>query len=163
MNRLRVVVLTSWGHKTGLPRHTAIEYRAHGSKMYLLSGWGQRPHWISNLVEQPVVRVRQGKKTLNTRATIVTDDSETLRALYLFRKRAPFIYDPIFARLSNRESVNLRTLPEIASQFTIIRLDPSENVVGPPTVDADLRWVWAILGIGLTLLAGLAVKRSRIA
>lgn len=163
MDWMRVLVLTTWGRKTGLPRHTAIEYRAHGSKLYLLSGWGQRPNWISNLIEQPVVRVRRGGQVLNTRASIVTDTSETLRALYLFRKRAPFIYDPVFARLSDRETVNRRTLPEIASQLTIVRLDPSDDVVGPPAVDSDLRWLWAVLGVGFAFFATLVIRRSRAA
>ena len=41
-NSFRLMVLTTWGRKSGLPRHTAIEYRAHGSKIYVISAWGSR-------------------------------------------------------------------------------------------------------------------------
>lgn len=158
---MRLMVLTTWGRKTGLPRHTAIEYRAHGSKLYVVSGWGQRPNWYRNLVAQPVARIRRGQHLLNARATVVTDPGESLRVLYLFRKRAPFIYDPLLARLSNRQSVNPRTLAEISDQFTIVRLEPADDVVGPPAVEADLKWLGVIIGIVMTVLAANLMRRGR--
>ncbi len=155
-NNFRLMVLTTWGRKSGLPRHTPIEYRVHGSKIYVISAWGSRPNWYRNLVAQPVVRVRQGRRTFSAQAQVVDDPSEALRVLYLFRKRAPAIYDVIIAHLSNRESVTPRTLADISDLFTIVRLQPAADVVGPPPLESNLRWLWlpvAALGaIVLTLL-----------
>lgn len=161
MVQMRLMVLTTWGRKTGLPRHTAIEYRAHGSQIYVVSAWGQRPNWYRNLLAHPVARIRRGPQTLNARAVVVSDPSEALRALYLFRQRAPFVYDPVLARLSNQESVTPRSLVDVSDQFTIVRLEPADDVVGPPAVEADLKWVWAVIGVGLTLLAVILARRGR--
>jgi deazaflavin-dependent oxidoreductase (nitroreductase family) len=152
MQQMRLMVLTTWGRKSGLPRHTAIEYRTHGSKIYVVSAWGRRPNWYSNLIEQPVVRMRMGRRTFSARATVVEDPSEALRVLYLFRKRAPVIYDAILAHLSEQDSVDVRTLPDVSDRFTIVRLDPSNEVVGPPAVDVDLRWLWPLAGVMLLAL-----------
>lgn len=162
MGALHLMVLTTWGRSSGLPRHTAIEYRIHGSKLYVVSAWGERPNWYRNLLAQPVARVRLGRRTFNVRATVVTDSGESLRVLYLFRKRAPFIYDALLARLSNQHSVNSRTLPDVSNMFTIVRLDPSDEVVGPPPVEPDWRWAsWLAGGLLLIGLARLVWGRRR--
>lgn len=160
MSAAHTMVLTTWGRKSGLPRHTAIEYRIHGSKIYVVSAWGRRPHWYRNLIEQPVVRVCIGGQNFSARAQVVDDSGEALRVLYLFRKRAPIIYDPILAYLSNRQSVNSRTLPDVSDQFTIVRLVPSDDVVGPPTVEADLKWVWPVAALTLLGLWRLVIRRG---
>src|SRR5688500_9087772 len=53
-----LLILTTQGRKTGLARHTALEYRRHGSKLYLISAWGERPHWYQNLLINPAVTVQ---------------------------------------------------------------------------------------------------------
>jgi deazaflavin-dependent oxidoreductase (nitroreductase family) len=161
MQQIGLMVLTTWGRKSGLPRHTAIEYRTHGSKVYVVSAWGRRPNWYRNLIEQPVVRIRMGRHRFSARASVVEDSGEALRVLYLFRKRAPVIYDAILAHLSEQDSVDVRTLPDVSDRFTIVRFDPSNEVVGPPTVDADLRWLWAAAGMMLLALWGLFRPRSK--
>jgi deazaflavin-dependent oxidoreductase (nitroreductase family) len=160
MNFMHIMVLTTRGRTTGLPRHTAIEYRAHGSKTYLVSAWGTRPQWYQNLLTNPIVSVRQGQRTLKAHAHPVNDPDEALRALYLFRKTAPAIYDPVLARLSSENAINRKTLPNVSHQFTIVRLDPEANAENLPTVTDDLKKFWlcgllaVTITIGLVLFAG---------
>lgn len=161
-----IMVLTTVGRTSGLPRHTAIEYRVHGSKTYLLSAWGERPHWYKNLLANPVVGVAQGDRRFPAHATVVCDSSEAARVLYLFRKRAPAIYDAVLARLSSEETVTARTVPAITSHFVIVRLDPAPDAVGPEPVHPDWRGGGMALAVGVTglLLAAVllrALKRSR--
>ncbi len=145
-----IMVLTTTGRVSGQPRHTAIEFRTHGSKTYLISAWGERPQWYKNLLAQPVVGVAQGSQRFTARASVVDDAGEAARVLYLFRKRAPAIYDALMARLSSEETVSARTVPAITDHFVIVRLDPAPDAAGPKPVQADWR------GIGLGLAAGLA-------
>jgi deazaflavin-dependent oxidoreductase (nitroreductase family) len=160
-NRFNLMVLTTWGRMSGLPRHTAIEYRTHGSKIYVISAWGARPTWYRNLVAQPVIRVRQGRRAFNAQAYVVDDSSEALRVLHLFRKRAPAIYDAILAHLSSRESITPRTLADVSDMFTIVRIQPSDDVVGPPTLESDLKWLWLpVLALGAISLALWFRRRS---
>jgi deazaflavin-dependent oxidoreductase (nitroreductase family) len=157
---MNLMVLTTWGRSSGLPRHTAIEFRQHGSKIYVISAWGARPNWYRNLVANPVVRLRLGRQTLSAQAQIVDNPNEALRVLYLFRKRAPAIYDPLLAYLTNRETVTPRTLPDVSNLFTIVRLHPTEAVTGPPPITNDLKWIWLPLLAGL-LVVGVTARRSK--
>jgi deazaflavin-dependent oxidoreductase (nitroreductase family) len=143
---MHIMVLTTRGRSSGLPRHTAIEYRTHGSKTYVVSAWGTRPHWYQNLLANPIVSLRQGQRSINARARVVDDPNEALRALYLFRKTAPAYYDSLLARLSSKEAVNGKTLPNVSHEFTIVRLDPEANAEAPAAVSDDLKLFWLLAG-----------------
>lgn len=164
MNGLNLMVLGTRGRKSGLPRYTSIEYRRHGSKIYVVSAWGERPQWYGNLKAEPDVVVQQGRKTFAARATAVDNPGEALRVLHLFRRRAPFVYDPIIARLSARERVNALTLPEVSREITIVRLDPQPDAPAVAPLPADYAWVMpglAAFAIVLTLIISLTRSRSR--
>ncbi len=163
MNIMHIMVLTTRGRTTGLPRHTAIEYRAHGSKTYLVSAWGTRPQWYQNLLINPIVSVRQGQRSLKAHARKVDDPDEALRALYLFRKTAPAIYDPVLARLSSESAINIKTLPNVSHEFTVVRLDPENSAENLPTVTDDLKpfWLFALLAGTITLVLMLFIGTRR--
>lgn len=164
MNALNLMVLGTRGRKTGQPRYTSIEYRQHGSKIYVVSAWGERPQWYGNLQAEPDVVVQHGRKAFAARATAVDNPGEALRVLHLFRRRAPFVYDPIIARLSARERVNALTLPEVSREITIVRLDPQPVAPSVAPLPADYAWVMpglAAFAIFLTLIISFTRSRSR--
>jgi deazaflavin-dependent oxidoreductase (nitroreductase family) len=158
LNSFHIVVLTTRGRKSGLPRHTPIEYRMHGTKVYMISAWGQRPDWVKNMLEHPFATVQAGSRTYGAKAYLVEDTAEILRALFLFRKRAPAVYDAIIARMTDAETVDARTLPDLADQLTVVRLDVNHEpeLAG---ITRDLAWVWG----GLIMFLGglLAVQLVR--
>lgn len=155
-----LMVLTTTGRASGLPRHTAIEYRTHGSKTYVISAWGERPQWYKNLLAQPLVGVAQGGQRFGARARVVYDPGEATRVLYLFRKRAPAVYDALLARLSSEETVSARTVPAITDHFVIVRLDPTADKGGPAPVEADWRKAWTALAAGCAgLVLAAALRR----
>ena len=162
MNAANILILGTRGSKSGLPRYTSIEYRRHGSKIYIISAWGEHPHWFGNLQKTPDVLVQLGRKHFGARASAVTNPGEALRVLHLFRRRAPFVYDPIIARLSAREKVNERSLPEVSQEITIVRIDP---VPEPSTIEplpANYGWLLpGILTLSVTLLLIIGLARSR--
>jgi deazaflavin-dependent oxidoreductase (nitroreductase family) len=162
VNAARILVLTTRGRKSGLSRHTPIEYRQHGSKIYLISAWGNRPHWYQNILSNGTVTVQQGRKQFSARAGIVTNSGEALRVLHLFRRTAPVIYDALLSRMSDRGDIAPRTLPEITDQITIVRLTPEPGASKLEPLPANLVWVWPaglIVGIAVTLMLTLARSR----
>src|SRR5664279_1217497 len=162
MNAVHIMVLGTRGRKSGLTRYTAIEYRRHGSKLYLVSVWRERPNWLQNLKTTPDVLVQQGRHQFGARAEIVTNPGEALRVLHLFRRRAPFVYDPIIAHLSARERVDERSLPEITQEITIVRIDPVPDVPDLEPLPANYAWVWpTLLGLGVLAALLMALTRSR--
>lgn len=153
LNLASIMVLTTRGRSSGLPRYTPIEYRPHGSKIYAVSGWGTRPNWVRNLTADPNVSLRQGQRAFAARAQVVEDSSEALRVLHLFRKRAPAFYDSLIARLSGEAEVNNRTLPDVSRLLTIVRFDPAPTEGDLPAIQADLKWLWLVALLGGVLLA----------
>jgi deazaflavin-dependent oxidoreductase (nitroreductase family) len=158
---LPLLILTTRGRKSGLPRHSVLEYRQHGSKHYVVSAWGKRTQWFQNLLAHPLVTVQKGQEQFGARASVVDDSGEALRVLYLFRKKAPIIYDALLARLSASESVNARTLPDISSQFVIVRLEPVRGEPTPPTQPADLAWMLRLAVLGILVMMVIRLVRQR--
>ncbi|MEO8392770.1 MAG: nitroreductase family deazaflavin-dependent oxidoreductase [Chloroflexota bacterium] len=163
MNATHIMILCTRGRKSGLTRYTPVEYRRHGSKIYLYSAWGDRPQWFRNLIDCPEVLVQQGRHQFSAHASVVTNSGESLRVLHLFRRIAPFVYDPLIARLSARERIDERTLPDISHEITIIRIDPIPDTLDLHPLAANLAWVWPTLlalGVVTTLIIGLTRSRS---
>lgn len=162
MNAANIMILGTRGRKSGSPRYTSIEFRRHGSKIYIVSAWGERPHWFGNLQAAPEVLVQQGRKHFAARATAVDNPGEALRVLHLFRRRAPFVYDPIIARLSARERVDARSLPEVSREITIVRLDPLTNAPAIPPLPGDYAWIIpGLLAFGIVATLVISLTRSR--
>ncbi len=158
-----LMILTTRGRRSGAARHTPIEFRGHGSKFYIVSLWGSRPHWFQNLLAEPKVTIQQGSRQFAARAQVVDSHGEALRVLHLFRRRVPAIYDAVMARMSGESTISVQKLPELSRAFTIVRLDrlPNEPLPLPP-VAPDLAWI-APMGIlaGAVTLALLVFSRSR--
>lgn len=161
LNQLHVVILTTRGRKSGLPRYALVEYRMHGSKVYLISAWGERPHWVQNLIADPQATVQTGGRIYGAQAHVVYDTGEILRAFLLFRKRAPAVYDGILARLTEAESVDTNTLPDLARQLTVVRLDVIRDKHTLPGVKTDLAWLWGVGALTLMLMAVINTLRKR--
>jgi deazaflavin-dependent oxidoreductase (nitroreductase family) len=147
---MKLLVLTTRGRKSGQARHTVLEYRRHGSKLYIVSAWGKRPNWLTNLLEEPRVTVQLGQKEIVAKASLVTDSAEALRALYMFQRTGP-VYEAILANMSSADSIDLRTLKKVAGEFTVVRLDMA---LGTPT----LRGIQAATPfMGTAIVAGTAL------
>ncbi len=151
LNMLRLMILTTRGRKSGQPRHVAIEFRRHGSIIYIISGWGNRPDWYQNLLADPLVTIQLGRHTISASADRVTDPAEALRAVNLFRRDAPARYDAVLGRLVDDEISGLK-LPDISHQFTVVRLTIVEDNPLLPGLRRDRVWLWPLTLVGLGLI-----------
>jgi deazaflavin-dependent oxidoreductase (nitroreductase family) len=159
LNALRLLILTTRGRKSGQPRHVAVEYRRHGSKIYMISGWGERPDWYQNLLADPLVTIQLGRHTLSALADKVTDPAEALRAVNLFRRDAPSRYDAVLGRLVDDEISGLK-LPDVSPQFTIVRLDVIADEPLLHGLGMDRIWLWPVLLIGFVLMVTLLGRNN---
>jgi deazaflavin-dependent oxidoreductase (nitroreductase family) len=163
LNALGVMILTTVGRRSGAPRPVPIAYQMHGSKVYVVSGWGERPNWYQNILEHPGVTVQRGNLVYPAEAIPVTHSGEALRVLHLFRRRAPGVYDALIARLSDRPSIDERTLHEVTDRFTIVRIERRSGALTVPPVPVDQGWIApALVGGGLlVLLVGVMMTLRR--
>jgi deazaflavin-dependent oxidoreductase (nitroreductase family) len=141
---MNLMILTTRGRKSSLSRHVVLEYRRHGSKLYVISGWGKQPHWFRNLTANPDVTLQLGQAEIAASACLVKDSAEALRALYMFQRTGP-IYEAILADMSSADSIDLRTLKQVADEFTVVRFDLLEDA--PPLMGIEIvnRWIAPVI------------------
>jgi deazaflavin-dependent oxidoreductase (nitroreductase family) len=163
---LKIAVLTTRGRRSGQPRFTALEFRQHGSKLYIISGWGAQANWVRNLQGDPQVTLRRGLRAQAARAEVVTDRSEVFRALTLYERSNSATAEWLFKRISQRDSLDGLTLPQVADRVLVVRVLPESGApVLPPAPAADPKIAAGLsAGVLLLLLTGLlafALGRAR--
>lgn len=156
-----LVVLTTRGRRSGQPRHTVLEYRRHGSKYYVISGWGGRPHWYRNLCAYPEATLQFGAQTLAARGVTVDNPGEVLRVVYMFKRGSP-LHDILLASMSSADTIDLQTLTQVADEFTVVRFELLDTGPKLRGVEADRAWLLpAVLApLALMLLALLLRRRG---
>ncbi|MBN1965145.1 MAG: nitroreductase family deazaflavin-dependent oxidoreductase [Anaerolineae bacterium] len=158
-----ILLLTTTGRRSGLPRRTPLEFRRHGSKRYALSAWGVRADWYQNLSANPIVRIQQGRHNLLARATPITDTDELWRVIRLFRRSNPLV-DALLKRTAGLAAdATPHDLFQVRERLSGARFDPLDGPVppqAPPPVRPDLAWVWGVLA-GVIVAVFLGAWRAR--
>ena len=155
-----LLILTTEGRSSGQARHVVVEYRRHGSKFYIVSGWGKNTDWYKNVLRNPRVTIQLGGEVLDAKAIPVDNPPEALSALYMFSRNS-WIYESLFARMTSAHAADLSTLADVVDEFTVVRLEPSEEAPQLPTVGLfsestrQLATIIALL-LGIWLLVSLA-------
>lgn len=156
LGHLKIMVLTTRGRSSGLPRHTVLEFRRHGSKLYVVSGWGAQPHWFRNLKQDRAVTIQIGTQELAASARIVEDPAEALRALYMFQRTGP-VYEAVLANMGQTTSGDLRSLKQVAGQFTIVRFDLIGGM--PPLIGVRPTHRWVLPAVFMVMILLLLARR----
>ena len=84
-----VLVLTTTGRKSGLPRQTPLQYEQVGEDIYIASARGPQADWFRNLQADPRVQVLVGGRQLPAQAEAVTDPARIADFLALRLQRHP--------------------------------------------------------------------------
>ena len=138
----RMLVLTTRGRKSKLPRHTMMSCINFDQKNYAISGWWLRSDWIKNIHEDPLVTVQIGFKIYAANARKVVDLEE-------FRGVAQSLFDSggdshFKEWLDTLEITN--TIDDFIDKRDLVHFigfDPVE-LEGPAPLTANLIWVWAV-------------------
>jgi deazaflavin-dependent oxidoreductase (nitroreductase family) len=98
-----MLIMTSTGARTGLPRTVPLGYHRDGESYVLVgsnNGRDEQPEWLANLRQNPVVTIEVGTETFQARAT-VTDGPERRRLLDARIAAVPIFGD--YERKAKRE------------------------------------------------------------
>jgi deazaflavin-dependent oxidoreductase (nitroreductase family) len=72
----KYLYLTTVGRRSGLSRQIEIWFTRHDGRFYLVAEHGLRAHWVRNLLAQPAVQARVGRRSFHGRARVVDARSE---------------------------------------------------------------------------------------
>ncbi len=151
----KIMILTTTGRKSGLPRRTAIEYNVHEGRKYIMAGWGGQSDWYKNLAADPRVTIQTADGSEPAIARRLTQDEELIDA-YRFVEDNPAMrvwMNVLLGGALTREQFLARR-----DQFYLVRFDPTDEPA-PLPLEADLTWTWLV--IGGVLLAFLLSRKRR--
>ncbi len=84
-----VLLLTTTGRKSGLPRVTPLQYEEQDGVIYVGSARGVQADWYRNLVACPRVKVQIGRQCFEGLAEPITDTQRVVDFLELRLKHHP--------------------------------------------------------------------------
>jgi MYXO-CTERM domain-containing protein len=148
----RFMILTTIGRVSGRPRHTmTIWHRGAaggGGACYVLALYGGGSQWYRNAVASPVVTAQTAAGVGSFHATTITHDEGLLDAVASLR-RTPLLWRPYLAAQGLGDTAD--ELLATRDRLVVVRLDPAEGP-GPPTMSADLVWVWPLAAVVVAAL-----------
>jgi deazaflavin-dependent oxidoreductase (nitroreductase family) len=72
----KYLYLTTTGRRSGRPRRIEIWFTRREGRYYLVAEHGLKAHWVKNLLAEPAVRARVGRRSFRGRARVVDARSE---------------------------------------------------------------------------------------
>jgi deazaflavin-dependent oxidoreductase (nitroreductase family) len=121
-----VLLLTTIGRKSGLPRTTPLQYEELEAVYYVASARGVQADWYRNLLKDPQVLVQVKEKHFTARAMPIADPERIADFLQLRLERRPRFMG-VMLRLEGLPRKYGRTeLVEFARRLALVALYPSE-------------------------------------
>ncbi|MBK9124823.1 MAG: nitroreductase family deazaflavin-dependent oxidoreductase [Chloroflexi bacterium] len=148
------MILTTRGRKSGLPRHTAIEYHTYNGRKYAMVGWSQSD-WYKNILADPLVTIQTATGTESVKVRALVTDEEYLEAWELAE------HDPVVQGMIKMSGMDLTRESFLAQKdrFVILTFDPIDEPT-PAPVEPDLKWVpRAVVNIAVNALVAMAIRR----
>lgn len=147
----RYMVIVHTGRKTGLRRHTPVNYAEVDGVVYCVAGFGAVSDWYKNIQACPEVEVWLPDGRWAGVAQEVTD-----LALRLPLMRQVLIASGFAAEMfgAHPRTMADEALDAVTADYKLMRINKVAPLDGPGG-PGDLAWVW--LPVGMVVGAGIAV------
>lgn len=133
-----VMLVTTTGRKSGLPRVTPLQFEEYDGVYYLGSARGAAADWFRNIQVNSRVQVQIGERQFAGTAEAVTDAGRVADFLELRLKRHPWM----IGLLMRLEGLPLRytrqDLERFAAQKAMVMINPDAQVVENTPVNAEM-------------------------
>ncbi len=140
-----IMVITTTGRKSGLPRHTMAEWHPLNGRKFVPVNYGEHAQWYRNVVADPHVTIQTAQGTERVIARRITEDADLIAAFRVINE-----LNPMMTRwYLNANGIEDRESDILANKERIYLLtfDPTTEPT-PAPLQADLIWVWTlVLGI----------------
>ena len=121
-----ILLLTTTGRKSGLPRVTPLQYEKIGADYYVGAARGLKADWVRNIQSEPHVEVRVGARYLRATAEVVTDPARFADFLEVRLQRHPLMIGLIMQKAHGLPRRPSRAqLEELAKSEVFVILHPN--------------------------------------
>jgi deazaflavin-dependent oxidoreductase (nitroreductase family) len=122
-----ILLLTTTGRKSGLPRVTPLQYEEINGDYYLGAARGLKADWVRNIQSNPNVELCVGAKRLHGSAEVITDPSKISDFMEVRLERHPRLIGLIMEKahgLPRRPS--REQLEELAKTEALVIVHPTK-------------------------------------
>jgi deazaflavin-dependent oxidoreductase (nitroreductase family) len=122
-----MLILTTTGRKSGLPRATPLQYEERDGLIYVASARGQRADWFRNIVADPRIEVQIGARRFRGLAEPITDPACIADFLELRLRRHPRMMGAMLRGEGLPARPNRAQLEQFAAKIAVVAIRPHEN------------------------------------
>ena len=123
-----VLLLTTTGRRSGLPRVTPLQYEENDGVIYVAAALGKRADWYQNILSDPRVEVRVKAQRFRGMAEPITDPSCIADFLELRLRRHPKMVG-VMLKLDGLPDKPSRTqLEQYAAKISLVAIHPNPQV-----------------------------------
>jgi deazaflavin-dependent oxidoreductase (nitroreductase family) len=123
-----ILLLTTTGRKSGLPRTTPLQYELIDGKYCLGAARGKQADWVRNIEANPKVQVRVKRLNFSGTARVSNDSQEIADFLETRLKHHPLMIGMIMEKAHNlpRKPSRLQ-LENIAAEEVMVIITPDQD------------------------------------
>lgn len=125
-----VLVLTTTGRRSGLPRKTPLQYEEIDGVLYVGSARGTQADWYRNLLANPHVQVQIGKEVYAAHADPLRTTPEALDFLRERLRRHPLMIRSMLLLHGMSPWGGEKTLARLAEKVAVVALHDCRRVEG---------------------------------
>jgi deazaflavin-dependent oxidoreductase (nitroreductase family) len=122
-----ILLLTTTGRKSGLPRVTPLQYEEEDSVIYVASARGQKADWFRNIVANPHVEVRVKARRFHGISEPITDVARIVDFLELRLRRHPRMMSVMLRLAGLPAKADRAQLEQYAAKIALVAIRPLED------------------------------------
>ncbi len=143
----RFMVIAHTGCKTGMMRHTPVNYAVIDGEVHCTAGFGSVSDWYRNIQAHPTIELWLPDGRWSAYAEDITESDDALTKLRTVLVNSGFA---AFAAGINPYTMSDDELAVRTADYRLLRLRRVTRQ-SSPHVPGDLVWVWGVLAIVLVL------------
>ncbi|MFC1922056.1 nitroreductase family deazaflavin-dependent oxidoreductase [Chloroflexota bacterium] len=149
-----LMVIKHTGRKTGLVRHTPVNYAIVNGDVYCTAGFGKVSDWYRNIMVHPEVEVWLPDERWAGIAEDATDDENSHLALQQVIIASGFA-GPLFG--VNPKKLSDEDFKDLLESYRLIRIRRADALTGPGG-PGELSWIWPL---STFILLWLLIRKRR--
>ena len=122
-----ILLLTTTGRKTGLPRVTPLQYEEQDGVIYVASARGQQADWFRNILANPRVEIRVKARRFYGQAEPIADPARIADFLELRLKRHPRMMGAMLRGEGLPARPDRTQLEKLAAKIAVVAIRPDEE------------------------------------
>lgn len=129
----KILLLTTRGRKSGLPRTTPLQYEQLGDSFFVGSMRGAKADWYQNLVADSEVSIRVGRQKIRGRAIPIEDQDRVYEFVRFRLEKSPRMIGAILQLDGLSSDPGVDELREYARSLTMVEIQPHFDADQTPT------------------------------